>query len=84
MVVKIRDSYKVKDLKAIREQVEFYYLHSRLSHNRTVDSYVREWFVHNWLYQHNLFVEHTKDVDFESDINPIIEFCYWVIFKLFS
>ena len=41
-VTKIRDSYKIKDLDKIREQVEFYYLHSRLSHNRTVDSYVRE------------------------------------------
>jgi len=51
--------------------------------NRSVKSALREWRAHNWLFEHGLFIEHTKDCDIELSENRFKRFCYFFLSKLY-
>ncbi len=78
----IKNSYLINDIKEMENEIKRLYSQNILSHNRTINSYVREWYAHNWLYNHNMFVSHTKDADLEFNINIILEIGYWLIFMI--
>lgn len=67
MNLHLENSYRVKKLSSIKQEVHKYYSDGHLTSARTEGSYVREWEAHNWLYRHGLFVSHTKDVDLNDD-----------------
>ena len=78
----IRDSYKITDINEIFLLITDYYYEDRLGKNRSIMSYVYEWYAHNWLYCHNLFTEHTKDIDLNEDesiLKRIVYYIIWII-----
>ena len=79
----IKDSYKIQWTEDIIRELNEYSSNGMLSlKHRNIKSYYREWVAHNWLYNHNLFKLHTKDVDLEYNFNPIMELGYWLLFQL--
>ena len=46
---------------------------------RTDSSLIKEWRVHNVLYNLHLFRTHTKDVDLNYPQNKIVEIAYYII-----
>lgn len=67
----ILDSYKIDDAN-IRNQIIDIILDytekypTEIKWQRTKDSLLNEWYVHNVLYDLNLYRDHTEDVDFEN------------------
>ena len=51
---------------------------------RTDKSLIKEWRVHNVLYNLHLFREHTKDVDLDYPQSKIIEIAYSVAYFIVS
>ena len=68
----IMDSYKIDDVN-IRNQIidiRFHYTEkypTDMKWQRTRDSLLNEWYVHNILYDLHLYRDHTEDVDFENN-----------------
>ena len=83
MNLHVKDSYKTTNIDEIEKQVIFYYTHSRLDLRRSVNSYIEEWFAHNWMYEHGIFKSHTKDVDLDGAESKLRLLGYKIIFKLF-
>lgn len=81
---KVKDSYKITDLNDIFNSVVYYYNSGLLDENRSIQSYVEEWFAHNWLYNLGLFKSHTRDTDLDGDESLFRRICYKIIFKLFT
>ena len=84
MNLKVVDSYLISDLKDIENEVNKYYDEGSLDHCRTKKSYIKEWFAHNWLYAHGLFLSHTKDVDLNGDESLHRLIGYEIIYRLFK
>lgn len=84
MNFKIKDSYKIQDLKDIYLNVVYYYKNNKLDKNRSIESYIEEWYAHNWLYNLGLFKSHTRDTDLDGDESIFRLICYKIIFILFA
>lgn len=80
MNLHIENSYLIESLEDIQLSVEDFYTSGDLLSNRSIKSYVIEWEAHNWLYRHNLFSSHTKDVDLNSDETLFRRFCFLIIY----
>ena len=63
----------------IERQVNELYAYYKLSHKRSINSYIREWKAHNWLYRHNLFTSHTRDVDLNDDESLLRRIGYFIV-----
>ena len=81
---KVIDSYKITNLEKI-EMILFEFLERTEEYQteRPLGSLVNEWVAHNILYQQGLFKKSTRDSDFESKINPIVDFIYKIISRSF-
>lgn len=75
----VKNSFMVRDVDHIREIVTSYYNSGKLSHSRTVTSYVVEWHAHNVLYYMGLFRSHTADVDLNDDETKVRLAIYQII-----
>ena len=86
--IHIEDSYKVNrkdDMQIVLNDI-------RANHSleesdvlkRTDSSLIKEWRVHNVLYNLHLFREHTKDVDLDYPQSKIIEIAYSVAYFIVS
>ena len=86
--IHIEDSYKVNrkdDMQIVLNDI-------RATHSleesdvlkRTDSSLIKEWRVHNVLYNLHLFREHTKDVDLDYPQSKIIEIAYSVAYFIVS
>lgn len=84
MNYKVENSYKIQNLEDIYLNVVYYYKNNKLDKNRTIDSYVEEWFAHNWLYNLGLFRSHTRDTDLDGNEAFYRLIIYKLIFKLFA
>lgn len=73
------DSYLITSTAEKEKEIKRLIKEGKLSTRRSVQSYVREWHAHNWLYNHNLFKESTKDTDFDSHENIFYLIGYWFI-----
>jgi hypothetical protein len=73
------DSYLVESTAAKRNAIRVLIVEGKLSSRRSVESYVREWHAHNWLYNHGLFIDRTKDTDFDSHESIFRLIGYWFI-----
>ena len=71
-------------LDEIKENVVYYYNYGALDKRRSIESYIEEWFAHNWLYNLGLFRSHTEDTDLDGDESWFRLICYKIIYKLFS
>lgn len=56
-----------------------YYNNNKLSHKRSIKSYVKEWHAHNVLYYMGLFRSHTADVDLNDDETKFRLFIYNIL-----
>lgn len=70
--MKVKDSYNIRDIKAMREIIEILidYSNNNTSDNmwrRTELSMTCEWIIHNVLYDMDIMVNHTGDVDFNNN-----------------
>ena len=86
--IHIEDSYKVnttKDMQIVLNDI-------RANHSleesdvlkRTDKSLIKEWRVHNVLYNLHLFREHTKDVDLNYPQSKTIEIAYSIAYFIVS
>lgn len=83
MNFKIKDSYKF-NLDEIKDNVVYYYNCGLLDKRRSINSYVEEWYAHNWLYKLGLFKSHTKDTDLDGDEQWYRLIAYKIIYLLFQ
>ena len=68
--MKVISSYEIKDKDIRNEILEIICLYERLhpsDWDRTIESMRLEWFVHNFCYDCNHKIDHTRDVDFDND-----------------
>lgn len=86
--IHIEDSYKVNrkdDMQIVLTDIRAdYSLEESDVLKRTDKSLIKEWYVHNVLYNLNLFREHTKDVDLNYPQSKIIEIAYSVAYFIVS
>ena len=79
----IIDSYKVNNITMMKTiLIEALDTTSLYKTNRTMKSLLNEWISHNFLYQHNLYVEHTKDCNFESEQTTEYKIKYYLVSKI--
>ena len=86
--IHIEDSCEVNT----REDMQMVLTDIRINHSleecdvlkRTNSSLIKEWFVHNVLYNLHLFREHTKDVDLNYPQSKIIEIAYSIAYFIVS
>ena len=84
MNYKVVNSYKIQNLEDIYINVLYYYKNNKLDKRRSIDSYIEEWFAHNWLYNLGLFRSHTRDTDLDGNEAFYRLIIYKLIFKLFA
>ena len=86
--IHIEDSYKVNrkdDMQIVLNDIrENHSLEESDVLKRTDSSLIKEWRVHNVLYNLHLFREHTKDVDLDYPQSKIIEIAYSVAYFIVS
>ena len=80
--VTVYDSYKIRTYSdmvwacgKIRTEASL----KGITYKRTIASWITEWQAHNFLYDHHLFVSHTKDVDLNENETPIRLFAYSIL-----
>ena len=86
--IHIEDSYKVNT----KEDMQIVLTDIRANHSleetdvlkRTDKSIIKEWCVHNVLYNLHLFRTHTKDVDLNYPQSKIIEIAYSIAYFIVS
>ena len=83
--IHIKNSYIMRNkenmyeyLEAIRRKA---FLIDGIEYKRSNKSWIREWCAHNWLYDHKIEIERTKDVDLNENENIFRRFGYWFISK---
>ena len=84
MNYKVVNSYKIQNLEDIYINVLYYYKNNKLDKRRSIDSYIEEWFAHNWLYNLGLFRSHARDTDLDGNETFYRLIIYKLIFKLFA
>lgn len=86
--IHIEDSYKVnttKDMQIVLTDIrENHSLEESDVLKRTDKSLIKEWRVHNVLYNLHIFRKHTKDVDLNYPQSKIIEIAYSVAYFIVS
>lgn len=83
MNFKVKNSYKFS-LEEIKKEVVYYYNCGVLDTSRSIESYIEEWYAHNWLYNLGLFKSHTRDTDLDGNESIFRLICYKIIFILFA
>ena len=86
--IHIEDSYKVNT----KEDMQIVLTDIRANHSleesdvlkRTDKSLIKEWHIHNVLYNLHIFRKHTKDVDLNYPQSKIIEIAYSVAYFIVS
>ena len=86
--IHIEDSYKVNT----KEDIQIVLTDIRANHSleetdvlkRKDRSLIKEWYIHNVLYNLHLFRKHTKDVDLNYPQSKIIEIAYSVAYFIVS
>lgn len=78
--IKIKDSYKIKDKKQMKEILEEIFSRDKYkqTRKRKLKESILEWRTHNILFNFGLFVEHTRDCDI-SENEPIL---YLLAYKI--
>ena len=73
----IFNSYLITDESEMRDFCE----HALPAHflQRPIESYIREWKAHNWLYRHNIAAERTRDTDLNINEYWYRRLGYWFI-----
>lgn len=67
---KVLDSYLIKDINEISTITDMLISYEKkypTDFDRSKDSMINEWLIHNYFYEHNLFIESTKDVDLDNN-----------------
>lgn len=86
--IHIEDSYKVnkkEDMQIVLTDIRAdYSLEESDVLKRTDSSLIKEWHVHNVIYNLHLFRTHTKDVDLNYPQSKIIEIAYSVAYFIVS
>ena len=86
--IHIEDSYKVNrkdDMQIVLNDIrENHSLEESDVLKRTDSSLIKEWCVHNVLYNLHLFREHTKDVDLNYPQSKMIEIAYSIAYFIVS
>lgn len=74
--MKIIDSYKIKDINEMKEIInilkEYDNLDKSSTWNRSEESMLREWLIHNASYENNIYTDSTKDVDLNNKDEVIV------------
>lgn len=76
--ITILDSYKVKG-REMRKILEGFKVSTGYKSRRSMESWIREWRSHNFLYRLGLYRSHTKDCDLEEDIDLWHRIIYWIL-----
>ena len=85
--IHIKNSYIMRNKENMHEYLEAIrkgaLINEGIEYKRSNKSWIREWCAHNWLYDHNIKVDRTKDVDLNEDENFLKRFGYFIIYSLF-
>jgi hypothetical protein len=85
--IHIKNSYIMRNKENMHEYLEAIrkgaFLNEGIEYKRSNKSWIREWCAHNWLYDHNIKIERTRDVDLNEDENFLKRFGYFMIYILF-
>lgn len=82
--IRITDSYKVKDTKAIVKTLELYKsICPSFFNKRSIRSLKEEWQAHNILYWLGIRRKQTKDVDLNTDESKLRLFGYYLLSKIY-
>ena len=82
-VCNIVDGYKITDRKIMKDFVKEHLTHGLFT-CRSINSYVREWRAHNFLYKCKIKIDSTKDVDLDINETKIRRFFYFIFSFLYN
>ncbi len=77
--MKVIDSYKIRDIDAMKEIIEIMLDYNNKNYitpswNRSEDSMVIEWILHNMFYDLGILVDHSGDTDFNNNELKIFKY----------
>lgn len=81
-LITIYDSYKInntKNMKSILNEILEIDIYQT---KRNIKSLINEWKAHNFLYNHNLYVSHTKNCDFENKQKFHTKIIFFILSKI--
>ena len=85
--IHIIDSYLITSKDLMQEHLKTIrrgaFLNGGFEYKRSNESWLREWCAHNWLYDHNIEKDRTKDVDLNENEKLWKRLGYFIIYILF-